>query len=404
MRFGQICQAPLGMLRKIASGATMTILVAGLAGCNAVPNNGPLAGEIEGAAAGVEASGEANKVVFEVVHIDQKVADTVSEYYRFGFSRVFGSKAGQEVPVIGVGDALTVVVFEAGPDGLFSSSDKRATSVPVVVEPNGEVQIPYAGSIRFAGLTIAQARRAVVDALESKAVEPDVSIVMEGNESRTVSVLGAVGKPSIVPLGMSPRKITDVLAGVGGNRESAEDMTVTLTRGGRSSTMALSTILEYSSENIYVRPGDQLYFDYDPRTFTALGSSYKSGQLEFKSDTLSIVEAAARVGGANVSLANPTGYFLFRYETGDVYINLVGKPRFDELISKGMRANRDGLYPIVYRLDMLKPESYLVAQNFQLRNKDVLYLSRHPATDFAKFLDIVYGAGRAGYYVKLSTQ
>jgi len=47
------------------------------------------------------------------------------------------------------------------------------------------------------------------------------------------------------------------------------------------------------------------------------------------------------------------------------------------------------MYPIVYRIDMLKPQAYLTGQSFMIRNKDVLYLSRHPATDITRFLTAV---------------
>ena len=49
----------------------------------------------------------------------------------------------------------------------------------------------------------------------------------------------------------------------------------------------------------------------------------------------------------------------------------------------------DGRAPVVYRLDLKNPASLLVAQNFPIRNKDVVYVANAPATELQKFMNIV---------------
>ena len=49
----------------------------------------------------------------------------------------------------------------------------------------------------------------------------------------------------------------------------------------------------------------------------------------------------------------------------------------------------DGRAPVVYRLDLKNPASLLVAQNFPIRNKDVVYVANAPAADLQKFMNIV---------------
>jgi polysaccharide export outer membrane protein len=115
----------------------------------------------------------------------------------------------------------------------------------------------------------------------------------------------------------------------------------------------------------------------------------KAGKLPFEASSLSLIEAAALAGGTRADLADTKGYFIFRYEYEAVYRQVVGESRFEELLSKGMMANKDGRYPIVYRIDMTDPQSYIVTQSFPIRNKDVLYISHHPSTDFVKFMTII---------------
>ena len=59
------------------------------------------------------------------------------------------------------------------------------------------------------------------------------------------------------------------------------------------------------------------------------------------------------------------------------------------MLRKGMQPDSVGRYPIVYRLDMSHADSLIVGQTFPVKSRDVIYASRHPAVDFAKFLGIV---------------
>jgi polysaccharide export outer membrane protein len=45
---------------------------------------------------------------------------------------------------------------------------------------------------------------------------------------------------------------------------------------------------------------------------------------------------------------------------------------------------------------MTDPQSYIVTQSFPIRNRDVLYVSHHPSTDFAKFMALIASPIRIG--------
>lgn len=380
--------------RILAAGTVLT-----LAGC-VVPNDGPLTQEVLSAGAGGKTYEiPQSKLIFDVVDIDQRVANGVNAGVRQGFSSTFGFGGGGSTPVIGVGDRLEVTIFEAGPDGLFSTVERKSTTIPVVVQPDGHGQIPYVGSVRFAGMTIDSARSTIVEALKAKAVEPDVIVAMADNASRTVSVQGDVNKSTIVPLGLNGVHLSEAIAMAGGASKQPYDTYVNLKRGGRSRSVLLQTVIDNPKEDIYVKPDDQIYVSYDPQTFSALGQTEKSGKIPFNAAKLSLVEAAALAGGGNIATADPKGYFVFRYENENVYRSVVGDDRFRDLISRGMAPDGEGRYPIVYRLDLGATQSYIIAQNFPVRNKDVIYLSRHVATDFAKFMAILSSGSSAAYNI-----
>lgn len=390
----------LGSFARVLSiGVVLT-----LAGC-VVPSDGPLTQEVISAGADGRAYEiPKTKIVFDVVDIDQRVANNVTAFGQPSLARTFGFGGGSGTPVIGIGDKLQVTIFEAGPDGLFSTADHKSTTIPVVVQPDGHGQIPYVGSVRFAGMTLDAARATIVDALKAKAVEPDVIVSMAENASRTVSVLGDVRNASVVPLGLSAQHLTEVLALAGGPAKPPYDTYVTLKRNGRSGTVLLQSLVDNPKEDVIIKPDDQLFVTYDPQTFSALGQTQVSGKIPFKAASLSLVEAAALAGGGNLATADPKGYFVFRYEYEDVYRSVVGDDRFRDLIARGMSADREGRYPIVYRLNLAETQSYIVAQTFPVRNKDVIYLARHFATDFAKFLNLVSGTSSVAYNVKRISQ
>lgn len=391
MRQAVINTTRLTGIFKPAIGAAIALSIGVTAGCSsAVPNNGPIALAVE--RSGVKKSSyeiPQTSTPYDVIDVDERVANSVTALGQPSLVRTFGLGGAPGTPVIGVGDELSVTIFEAGPDGLFSTTEHKSTTIPVIVQPDGHGQIPYAGSVMFAGKTLEGARQEIAAALKAKAVEPDVIVGMAKNISRTASVQGAVGQPQIVQLGLAPAPLTNVIAMAGGPQKAPYDTYVTLTRGRKSSTVLLQSVIDNPKDDIYIMPRDKIFLTYDPQTFTALGANIKAGRIPFETGKLSLVEATALAAGAMPNLADPKGYFIFRYEYEAVYRQVVGESRFNELLSKGMMANKDGLYPIVYRIDMTNPQSYIVAQSFPVRSKDVLYLSHHLTTDFVKFTTII---------------
>ena len=367
-------------------------LVVGLAltSCKGLPGDGPLAIDIaEQSRQSISQSTPRSGAVFEIVDIDTKSAGLISNYDGRLLQQRFGIGGSVKKPVIGIGDALKITIFEAAADGLFSTTDSKQTSIDVLVQPDGKAAVPYVGLVSFAGKTLEEARQTVLKALASKAVEPDVVVTSAGTASRNVTVSGAVGAPSVVALGLVSETIMETLAKAGGPTAQPYESYVTLTRGRKTGTVLLKTLVENPQENIYVQPGDQIFVTREPRTFTVLGSVKSNNRIEFGANDLNLLESVAMAGGGESTTSDMRGYFVFRYEEPDIVMDLLGRPRFNELMKKGMVPDKQGKYPIVYRFDMTKAGSLLIGQTFPVKNRDIIYASRHPAVDFIKFLNII---------------
>ncbi|KGD99349.1 MULTISPECIES: polysaccharide biosynthesis/export family protein [Rhizobium/Agrobacterium group] len=369
---------------------TAIMICAVLAGCQAVPGEGPLTADIKkDAGQSPTQIGRIDAAVFDIVNVDNRTAKLVSDYVATALNRRFGFGGGAGRAVIGVGDQLKISIFEAGADGLFSTTESKQTSLDVVVQQDGTAAIPYVGSIRFAGKTLEEARQEILSSLRSRAVEPDVIVSSVNTASRKVTVSGAVGSSAQVPLGLVGEKITDVIAKAGGPSGQPYETYVTLVRGKKTGTALLSSVIDNPSENIYVQPGDQIFVARDPRTFTLLGAVRANARINFGASDLNLLEAVALGGGGNDAAVDAKGYFLFRYEEADIVMSLLGRQRFNELLSKGMKPDRLGRYPIVYSFDMTHPDSLLVGQTFPVKNRDVIYASRHTSVDLRKFLALI---------------
>ncbi|MBD9519272.1 polysaccharide export protein [Ensifer sp. ENS02] len=366
-------------------------LVSALASCqSAVPGEGPLTGAIiSDAGKSPEELRRDNATVYEIVNVDSRSAGTIAAYSKTTLSKRFGFGGRPGNATIGIGDRLVVSIFEAGTDGLFSTSKSKAANVEVVVQPNGKAAIPYVGEVRFAGLTLEKARQGIVEALKGKAVEPDVIVTSLDTASRKVTVTGAVKLPYVVPLNLSGEQLTDVITKAGGVRGETYDTFVTVTRGNKSGTALMSTIISNPAENIWVQPGDEITLVEDPRQFTVLGAVKANRRMAFGSRDLSLIEAIGMSGGGNDRAVDAQGFFVFRYEDAEIAASLLGRSRYDAMLRKGMHPDRYGRVPLVYSFDMSRPDSLLAGQTFPVKNRDIIYVSRHITTDISKFLGIV---------------
>ena len=79
------------------------------------------------------------------------------------------------------------------------------------------------------------------------------------------------------------------------------------------------------------------------------------------------------------------------WPTASVVSVLTDVPLAPEVAATARRT-ADGRIPVIYRLDMSNGTALFAAQDFQIRNRDVLYVSNAPLVDFQKFLNTVSNA------------
>lgn len=367
------------MMIKIAPLIFAAIAVSGLVGCTAVPGSGPLTSAIN-----TETTNRTNGSNYAVVPLDTTILSVVRNYRFSGIPESFKGKLGnRQSMTIGAGDGLAVNIWEAAPDGLFSTAERKSATLHLIVDERGMVFIPYVGQVHAAGLTAEALRKSIEAGLKGKAVEPQIQVLVSENRSKVLIVVGDVTSPGPFPVPMRGLKLLDAVALAGGTRKAMFESTATVTRGSTSATLRLEDAVSHPSENIWLASGDNITVTHQPRSFSAFGAVKSSQLVPFPAEKLVLSEALAQVGGLSDRSADAGGVFIFRFEPHDLVQQLIGK-RADHLPSDDRRR-----VPVIYRLDFNKPESFFLSQSFQIRDKDVLYVANHPAAELSKFLSLI---------------
>lgn len=300
--------------------------------------------------------------------------------------------------VIGQGDVLDITIWEAPPATLFAGSAGGSTNMqasanltpqplqssnlpPQMVRQDGTVNIPFVGDISAAGDTTQQLERSIVAGLRGKAHAPQVLVRIAAIRSANVTVVGDVASSTAFPLSAKGERLLDALAAAGGVRQPTNKTTIRLTRGQRTASQPLDSILLDPAQNIVLRPGDVVTAIFKPYSFAALGAVSSNSEIPFEATGLTLAQALARVGGLQDSRSDIRGVFIFRLESPEF---LSGPLRNDPAV-----LTPDGRVPVIYNLNLSDPRSFFIAQGFPIRDGDVLYVSNAPLADLQKFVSIV---------------
>jgi polysaccharide biosynthesis/export protein len=353
-----------------------------LAGCSALPSSGPTKLEITGQ----DATTPGN---FTIIELTAAVATSLQTRTLPTFRGSFGDTRPAPDQRIGTGDSLSVTLWEAAAGGLFSapavnglSPGSRTALIPEqVVTRDGSITVPYAGRIRVSGLRPQDVERAIVTRLEGKAIQPQALVTVTRNFSNTVTVTGEVTNGAVVPLNVKGQRLMEVIAMAGGVRGAAHETFVVMSRGGRSVQVPIQRILANPSENIFTRPGDVITLVRAPLTYTAVGATGQNAVVPFGQVALTLEEAVGKAGGLLDFRADPEGVYVLRYEPVALARKMLNDPQ--------ALPGQHGVTPIVYRINMRDANSLFLARNFQMLDKDILYVANAPLNEVQKVFALI---------------
>jgi polysaccharide export outer membrane protein len=386
-------QKLLAWLARIALGTTLLAMIGGCATDTFISQSGPSRSDlVTKAQLRVQSGGPDHDLQYALVPLDKNTisllgTDELPAYFPDDPTNLRSADG-----LIGVGDMVSVTVFESGSGGLFLPREGGTRAGNFVTIPtqqvgkDGTIEMPYAGTIRAAGTTPHAISATIQERLANRALEPQVVVSVIDRRAGPVSVLGEVFSATHFSLDPGGARILEAIARAGGPRYPAYESMVTLQRNGAVYKALLSEIARNDRQNVQLRANDVVYVAHEPRYFLAMGAvgpdvslGPQNRRFTFDDTHITLADAIAKAGGLVDARANATGVFLYRTE-----------PRAT-LTTLGAIAGTDvqAMIPTVYLLDLRDPAGYFYASRFAMRTEDVLYISNAPATDLSKFLDLI---------------
>src|SRR6266853_1883073 len=363
--------------RKISlalAGAAASVL----AGCMVTPVAGPQSWDIK------SGQSDPGSLAYGLVRLTPRTVDVLAAHAP-RIAGAFADRRGPQSIRFGVGDVLSITIFEAGAGGLFIPAETAVRSGNYVTLPNqevdvqGNISVPYAGSLRAQGRTAIEVQAAIVDALKDIALKPQAVVSLVSQRASSFSVLGEVRLAARFPALPSGERILEAIARAGGLTFPGNESWVVFERNKRRVLVPFGAIVDVPANNIFVRPDDIIYVYREPQTFLAFGASGRQGQIPFEAWRVSLAEAVAKATGLTDVQADPGAVFLYRGEPREVATELgVDVSRFDGPIVQ-----------VIYNLDLRDPAGYFLASEFEIRNNDVIYVSNASSVEVSKFLTYV---------------
>jgi polysaccharide export outer membrane protein len=382
---------------RVGGGAAICAFVGllALAGCNTIPADGPGGRDITHAGAPAHAG-------YVLINLDYRVAQAIASVPQKVSLGLADDSSDAPDNLIREGDTLAVSYFEPSGAQLFSANGSDATLSsssssglqafpPVVVDPDGYVDLPFAGKVSVAGATPDMARARIRAALRGRVIDPQVLVQVTSSSANSVSVLGEVRNVGRFRLTPNSDRLLDVVAEAGGPIVPAEDIVVEIVRGSHSVSGPMSQVMADPDQNIRLAPHDQIRLLSAERKFSVFGALGRVTQTPITDAHLSLAGAISRSGGLDTWTADDAYVFVFRFERPDV---IAAQGLSGAITPKGV--------PVVYRLDMRNPAALLVADDLEIENGDLIYVPRAGLVAVNKFMQVVNAVAQATYSAKVT--
>jgi polysaccharide biosynthesis/export protein len=375
--------------------AVGAVVLAG--GCGVIPTSGP--GKIDIAVGQTDPA----SVNYGFVKITSEVVRVLTEYEPRGIANAFHDRRPPPEIKFGIGDVVSVSIFEAAAGGLFIPSEAGVRPGNFVTLPNqpidtsGNISVPYAGAIQANHKTPTEVQAEIVDKIKNRAIEPQAVVALVNQNTSLISVLGEVNTPNRFPALPAGEHILDSITRAGGIKDQGYDSWVVLERGGRRASVPFGDLIYEPANNIWAWPGDTIYVFRQPQTFLAFGAAGQQGQFNFDAWRVTLAEAVGKAGGLLDIQADPGSVYLYRVEPR----GLAEKLGVD--CSKYVGPS----VPVIYRISFRDPGGYFLATKLAIRDKDVVFAANADAVDVTKllvFLSTINATANGGLATEINAQ
>lgn len=278
---------------------------------------------------------------------------------------------------IGSGDVLSIVVWDhpeltggmvtsAADPVAVASASAGAAPQGYVVDHQGRIQFPLAGLLKVEGLTEEGARALLTGRLAKYIANPNVTLRVQAYRSKRVYIDGEVKSPGLQAINDIPMTLVEALNRAGGLLPTADQSRIALERGERRYQINLRDLVQrdISPGLVMLAPGDvvRVHSRDESKVFVS-GEVVTPKALTMHDGRLTLNEALGESGGINP---------------------LSGDARQVYVVRKGTERTR------VFRLDARVAGSLAMAEAFELRPKDIIYVASTPLANWNRNLSLLF--------------
>ncbi|SFK62404.1 polysaccharide biosynthesis/export family protein [Methylocapsa palsarum] len=357
----------------------------GVGGCAFTPIEGPTTQDI--------VAGKSETLPYALIKLNPETIDILAAYEPKGLAGTFTDRRPSSNIKFGIGDIVTVTIFEAAAGGLYIPLEAGVRPGNFVqlpdqaVDNDGNLSIPFAGLIKAAGKTNTQIQNEIVERIKNRAIEPQVLVTLSQQRTSLISVIGDVNTPLrfAVPATGAGDRILDAITRAGGIKSQGYETWVMLERDKKRATVPFENLVMNASNNITIQPGDRIYVYTEPQKFIAFGAlntvtlNSNSTEYSFNAWRINLAEGVARAGGLTDARANAGAVFLYRREPRDVA----------KLLGADVSRFHGDLVPVIFQISFRDPSGYFLATRLQMRNQDVIFVANSDDTEVTKMLDFI---------------
>jgi polysaccharide export outer membrane protein len=282
---------------------------------------------------------------------------------------------------IGRGDILSIVVWDhpelagggmtaaaaaADASGINASVNANAPQPGFVVDHQGRIQFPFAGLLPVEGLTEEAARALLTQKLARYIANPNITLRVQSYRSKRVYIDGEVKQPGLQAINDIPMTLVEALNRAGGLLPTADQSRIALERGKERYRINLRDLVQkgINPGNIMLAPGDvvRVHSRDESKVFVS-GEVVTPRALTMHDGRLTLNEALGETGGISP---------------------LSGDARQIYVVRKTPERTR------VFQLDARLTGSLAMAESFELRPKDVVYVAASPLANWNRQISLLF--------------
>jgi len=262
-------------------------------------------------------------------------------------------------------DLLSVVVWDhpelTSPTGQYRGPEDNG--LPVYAD--GTMFYPFVGLVKVAGKTVLEVQQELTRQLRASIKQPQVSVRVAAFRGRRVEVTGEVKNPQTLPVTDVPLRVSDAVAKAGGFVAESSPSAVTLLRKGQAFPLDLMAYYEEGDvkQNWMLQDGDVVHVGHISRTSVyVFGEVKRMGTRPMPRGRLTLAQALGDSEGFDYVTMRPVVYVL---------------------------RDRGAAMPEIFRVDVENAEGLVLAAQFPLQPRDVVFVATNELARFNRVLNQV---------------